>query len=56
MNRCDTCRILAVTDCPLLDKAYQRGFDGMTRCEMADAVEKVYQAVRSDPRGRREGT
>lgn len=48
MNRCDSCRILAVTDCPILNAAYNKGLEGMQYCEMAEAVEKVYQAAKGN--------
>lgn len=43
-NRCDTCRVLSTTDCPILDIAVRFGLDGMEKCEMAETVEKVYMS------------
>jgi hypothetical protein len=41
MNRCDSCKLLAVTTCPLLDRAYDIGYEGMAYCEVADAFDKA---------------
>jgi hypothetical protein len=47
INLCQSCRILAVTTCPILDRAYIKGYDGMAQCEMYLVIKKVWIAAQN---------
>jgi hypothetical protein len=45
-NVCDHCYVLDVTTCPILDRAYRKGLEGMEKCEMKEAIDKVAERVK----------
>ena len=45
-NLCTVCPVTAVCPCPLAERAYRRGYEGMSECEMFDVVGKVVRVAR----------
>ena len=41
---CQTCRVLEITTCPLLERAVLKGFEYLEDCEMYDVIDKVYDS------------
>lgn len=42
-NVCNSCLVLDVAPCPILDLLYRRGLEGMETCEMREVVFKVVE-------------
>ena len=50
MNRCDKCKLLDVSPCPLQEIAYKKGWEGLQTCEMGDAIDKMIASIKADRR------
>jgi len=51
LNRCNKCKVLDVTTCPLRDHAWSMfNWEGLSSCAMGDAIDKLLIAIRVDGR------
>lgn len=41
---CSKCHTLDLGTCPILDRAYGNGYEGMEHCEMKAVIDRVFQA------------
>lgn len=48
VNLCDKCPITAATTCTLQARAYERGLDGMSRCETHDDVVRMLDVIKDN--------
>lgn len=46
-DQCMNCVILDTMPCPLLERAYRMGFEGMAECEMRAVIERVVAKEKS---------
>ena len=40
-NLCNYCKVLEVTTCPIFERAYKKGYEGMAKCEVKDMLYKI---------------
>jgi hypothetical protein len=45
-NDCDTCPILDYTTCPLMERAVDKGLDGIENCEMNKSIINMVRLVK----------
>lgn len=50
VNLCDHCPITAATTCHLQAIAYERGLEGMAKCETHDDVRRMLDVMKSRPK------
>jgi hypothetical protein len=43
VNVCNGCLVLDATPCPILERAYRIGYEGMSECEMKSVIFKVVE-------------
>lgn len=46
-NRCETCPLTAWTTCAIQSIAYDRGLEGMARCEVREDIERMLRAMKA---------